>query len=279
MVEVVKACHAGACYGVQRALDMALNAAKRDEDVKSLGPLIHNPQVVAHLEESGVGVADSLEEVHGGTIIIRSHGIGPAMRKSLTETGARIVDATCPHVYRAQRAAADLARSCGTVIVVGDEKHPEVEGLRAYAEDAGGKVLVIGAADQVPADLPKKVGVVVQTTQSEDLLQSVLRAIEAQGVEVELENTICSATTKRQEAAADLAGQVEAIVVIGGHNSSNTTRLYEICKASCPKTFHVETVDELDPEAFAGCRKVGVTAGASTPEDLIAEVVEYLQAL
>lgn len=279
MVAVRKAEFAGACYGVQRALDMALDAAQAGGTVQSLGPLIHNPVMVAQLQESGVQVADSISDITADRVIVRSHGVGPQVRRALDESSAQVVDATCPHVYRAQRAAAELARECGTVIVVGDAKHPEVEGLRAYAQQAGGKVVVAASAQDLPEDLPNVVGVVVQTTQSRQLFDSVLEELSARGIQANVRDTICNATTKRQKAAAELAGQVDAIVVIGGHNSSNTTRLYEICRALCPKTVHIETSVELSPEFFADCKVVGVTAGASTPEDQITQVVEYLRQL
>lgn len=279
MVAVRKAEFAGACYGVQRALDMARDAAREGGTVQSLGPLIHNPVVVAELQESGVQVADSIADITADRVIVRSHGVGPQVRRALDESSAQVVDATCPHVYRAQRAAAELARECGTVIVVGDAKHPEVEGLRAYAEQAGGNVVVAASAEDLPEGLPDVVGVVVQTTQSRQLFDSVLKELSERGIQANVRDTICNATTKRQKAAAELAGQVDAIVVIGGHNSSNTTRLFEICRALCPKTVHIETSAELDQGFFADCETVGVTAGASTPENQITQVVEYLRQL
>lgn len=279
MVQVRKAEFAGACYGVKRALDMARDAAGQPGTVQSLGPLIHNPLVVQQLEDAGVQVAGSTDDITADKVIVRSHGVGPSVRAALDALDAQVVDATCPHVYRAQKAAADLARTCGTVIVVGDAKHPEVEGLREYAEAAGGTVIVAGSADDLPADLPAKVGVVVQTTQKRPLFDGVLAALAQRGVEADTRDTICTATTKRQGAAAELAKQVDAMVVIGGHNSSNTTRLYEICASLCSKTVHIESIDELDAAFFDGCAVVGVTAGASTPEDQIAAVNDWLERL
>ena len=183
MVAVRKAEFAGACYGVQRALDMARDAAREGGTVQSLGPLIHNPVVVAKLQESGVQVADSIADITADRVIVRSHGVGPQVRRALDESSAQVVDATCPHVYRAQRAAAELARECGTVIVVGDAKHPEVEGLRAYAEQAGGNVVVAASAEDLPEGLPDVVGVVVQTTQSRQLFDSVLKELSERGVQ------------------------------------------------------------------------------------------------
>ena len=266
-MRVVKASYAGACYGVQRALDMAVEASASGEGASTLGPLIHNPQVVAELAARGIRAVDGPENVERGSVIIRSHGVTPAVRRAVEERELPLIDATCPHVARAQKAAADLARRCGCVVVVGEEGHPEVEGLVAYAREAGGEVFVVAA----PGDLPAR--------QTREALDAVVEALAARGIRPEVKNTICFATRQRQESAAALADEVDAIVVIGGRNSSNTTRLADICAAACPRTHHVEAPEELDPSWFVGCESVGVTAGASTPEDQIAAIVERLEAL
>ena len=276
-MEVIRSKNAGACYGVQRALDLALKASEGDGSAFTLGPLIHNPQVVANLEARGVLAVKEPEQATHGAIIIRSHGVTPAVRRSVEARGLPVIDATCPHVARAQKAAATLAEECGYVVVVGEEGHPEVEGLVAYAHEAGAQVHVAETAADLPSDLPEHVGVVVQTTQTRDALDDVLEGIRAQGVAAQVKDTVCTATRQRQQAAAELAGQVDAIVVIGGRNSANTTHLAEICAAECPRTHHIESAAELDPAWFAGCTSVGVTAGASTPDDQIDEVVQRLE--
>lgn len=278
-MQAVLAKNAGACYGVQRALDMALDALDAEEPVYTLGPLIHNPGVVAALEERGVLVAESPAEAAGATAIIRSHGVTPQVRDELAACARHVLDATCPHVARAQAAAAELAASGCRVIVVGEPGHPEVEGLRAYAKREGMKVDVVGAPEEVPAGLRAPIGIVVQTTQRRENLEAVVEAVRAQGIEPVVKRTICSATRLRQDAAAELAGRVDAMVVIGGRNSSNTTRLYEICAAACPRALHVESAGELDAAWFAGCKVVGVSAGASTPESQIQAVLARLEAL
>ena len=161
----------------------------------------------------------------------------------------------------------------------GEAGHPEVEGLVACAREAGGQVAVVTEPADLPDGLPAPVGIVVQTTQTRESLDAVVDALVARGIEPQVKNTICFATRQRQEAAAALADEVDAIVVIGGRNSSNTTRLAEVCALTCPRTFHIESADELDPAAFAGCRRVGVTAGASTPENQIAAVEAFLRTL
>ena len=281
-MKVVLAKNAGACYGVKRALDMAHEAARGEGDVYTLGPLIHNPGVVAELAEHHVYVADDIDDIAAApdaTVIIRSHGVTPDVLEKANASGLAVVDATCPHVARAQRGAAELASAGRRVIVVGEKGHPEVEGLRAYAEREGMKVDVVLRPEEVPDGLRAPIGIVVQTTQRAENLEAVVRAVRAQGIEPDVKRTICSATSLRQDAASELAGQVDAMVVIGGRNSSNTTRLAEICRERCPRTFHVEDAGELESSWFAGCASVGVTAGASTPEDQIQAVVAALEAL
>ena len=279
-MRVVRAAYAGACYGVQRALDLALKAVEDGGSAYTLGPLIHNPQVVAQLAERGVRAVDGVEDVAGaGTVVIRSLGVTPAVKRSGAAWGLPRVEATCPHVERAQRAAADLAEQGRHVVVVGEAGHPEVEGLVACAREAGAPVSVVAGPDDLPDTLDGPVGVVVQTTQTREVLDAVVAALEQRGVQLLVKNTICFATRQRQEAAAALADEVDAIVVIGGRNSSNTSRLADICAAACPRTHHIESPDEIDPAWLAGCGAVGVTAGASTPEGQIDAVAAFLEAL
>ena len=271
--------HAGACYGVTRALNLARRAADDGRRASTLGPLIHNPQVVSALERRGIRAVDDAAQVSEGSIIIRSHGVTPQVRREVDARGLPVIDATCPHVSRAQRAAAELAGSCACVVVVGDAGHPEVEGLVACAREAGGRVCVAASAAEVPARLPSPVGVVVQTTQTRAVLDEVTGELRRRGLEPVVRDTVCFATSQRQESAAELARRADAIVVIGGRNSSNTTRLAEICAEACPNTHHIEDVEELSAAWFEGCDLVGVTAGASTPDDQIQAVVSRLEAL
>ena len=275
-MEVVLARHAGACYGVQRALDLAVSVIEEGREARTLGPLIHNPLVVSDLEGRGARVADSVDDIDGGTVIIRSHGVTPGVRNALIARGLEVVDATCPHVARAQAAAAQLAESGCRVLVVGEEGHPEVEGLTECAKEAGGKVDVVSCADDIPEGLYDPVGVVVQTTQMRENLEAIVDALRARGLDPIVRNTICSATRQRQKTAAQVAEVVDAMVVIGGRNSSNTTRLAEICAERCARTHHIESVGELRADMFADCARVGVTAGASTPEDQIQSIVAFL---
>ena len=276
-MEVILADHAGACDGVKRALDLAYEAAGASTGAQTLGPLIHNSGVVKELEEKGIGVASTLDDISADTVIIRSHGVTPEVLDALNEKGCHIIDATCPHVLRAQKAALDLSERGNWVLVLGEKGHPEVDGLKAWAACGGGKVSVVSSIDELPDNLAEPIGIVVQTTQTEELLESITQELANRGLHFELHNTICSATSKRQNAVIELAQNVDAMVVIGGKNSSNTTRLFELCQKYCHLVFHIESIDELDKSSFLDVKTVGIAAGASTPDPQIASVVDCLR--
>jgi 4-hydroxy-3-methylbut-2-enyl diphosphate reductase len=276
-VKVEIARHAGVCYGVERALNLAEEAATQEQTVHTLGPLIHNPQAVMELDELGVKAAAALDEVSDGTLIIRSHGVDPAIIATAESQGLDVVDATCPFVTAAHTCARELAEEGYAVLIVGEEEHPEVEGIMAHA---GGRALVVQSAADLPEKLPsRKVGVVVQTTQSPARLEEVVNALLPSVSEMRVCNTICDATAKRQASAEELAARVDVMIVVGGHNSGNTTRLAEISRSVNSNTHHVETADELDPSWFVDAESVGVTAGASTPDRHMAAVVDAMDAL
>lgn len=277
--EVVRADYAGACYGVQRALDLTLASAETHDAVCTLGPLIHNPQVVADLEARGIRAIEGGEELADDAVVIRSHGVVPEVIDEMNARGIEVIDATCPHVLRAQRAAAQLAREGYHVLVVGEAGHPEVEGILAHARRVGERCTVVGSVEDIPADLQEPVGIVVQTTQSHQKLAEIVDALKARGIEPVVKDTICFATIQRQDAARALAREVDVMLVIGGRNSSNTTRLYEMCQQCCDAVYHIENAREIDPAWFAGVERVGISAGASTPEDQIEEVVSFLETL
>jgi 4-hydroxy-3-methylbut-2-enyl diphosphate reductase len=276
-MEVVLAHYAGACYGVERALSLTAQAAAQYDEVHTLGPLIHNPQVVSELAAQGINEVESVDGAERGVLVIRSHGVAPQVIQAAHEKGLTVVDATCPYVTKAQKAATELRREGYSVVIVGEQGHPEVEAIDAYA---GSESLVVQDPADLPDELPQApLGVVVQTTQNAAHLDAVVQALEQRGAHPLVRNTICFATTQRQESAELLAHEVEAMVVVGGRNSGNTTRLAEICSAVCLNTHHIERPEELDPEWFKGVQKVGVTAGASTPQEQIKAVVAALQQL
>ncbi len=262
-MEVTIAKYAGACFGVERALDIVLKNADQKNNVVTLGPLIHNPKVVADLESKGVRVIEKPDEVDSATLIVRTHGVVPEIIDEAKALGHDVVDATCPYVKKVHLAASKLEDEGYQVIIVGESGHPEVDGIVGHAKGAW----VVGSRVELEQmTLPKKIGVVVQTTQSQNLLQEVVSYLCTRCENLKVINTICQATSERQAAAKDLALECDCMIVIGGKNSANTTRLYEICLQSCSNTHHIETSDELRVEWFKGCNHIGITAGASTPQ-------------
>ena len=267
--------HAGVCYGVERALELAHRAGTDAlPPVHTLGPLIHNPRVVNELEEAGVQMANRLEDIPAGAVIIRAHGVAPVVEDEARERGLSVLDATCPYVKKVHVAAERLRAAGYQVIVVGEAGHAEVEGIMGHAGE--GAVVVSGPEDLDGLKLAPKVGVVVQTTQTDERLAAVVSALLPRTREVRVVNTICKATHERQESAAELAARADVMVVIGGRNSGNTRRLAQICTAACPRTYHIESADEIDPSWFVDAELVGVTAGASTPERHIREVIDRI---
>lgn len=277
-IKVKSAKIAGYCYGVERALKLTEKALENQpRPIYTLGPLIHNPQVVEQLKKRGVQPLDDFSKVRSGTVIIRSHGIDPKVVNQLRSRGAAIVDATCPFVKKAQRRAAELVRDGYSLLVVGEREHPEIAGILAHA---GGDVLVVEKNEDLK-DLKrkKKIGVVVQTTQPIEHLVEVVSDILKVASEVKIFNTICGATSKRQKAARELSQSVDLMIVVGGKNSANTTRLAQICQSMNPRTHHIETADEVEPQWFADALSVGVTAGASTPALILKRVVDKIESL
>lgn len=275
-VHIQIASEAGACYGVERALRMAEDAAKTSPvPVHTLGPLIHNPRVVADLALKGVTVVDSPEESAGDTLLLRTHGVTPNEERRARKLCHDVLDATCPFVKKVHLAASRLYREGYQVVVVGEAGHPEVEATLPHAPGA----VVVGDASEV-ADLPacKKIGVVVQTTQSRSNLERVVSALLGRAEEVRVVNTICDATSGHQGACAELAARADVMIVIGGRISANTKRLTEIAAELCPRTYHIEGADELDPSWLDGAGLIGITAGASTPASQIDAVRSAIEA-
>jgi 4-hydroxy-3-methylbut-2-enyl diphosphate reductase len=271
-MEIILAKSAGFCFGVKRATQMAFEASAEHEQICSLGPIIHSPQMVQKLAEKGVAVVDQVGEIPEGAVIIRSHGVTADEMQAVLARDLSVVDATCPFVKKAQEYAARLAAEGYTVVVIGEADHPEVQGIVSYAKAA--KVQVV--ANAVEADkLPRlgRVGIVAQTTQSFENLRQVTDICLEKCQELHVFNTICDATTVRQNEAQAIARQVDVMLVIGGFNSANTSRLAHICREIQPASHHLETADDVRRDWFLGAGRVGITAGASTPRWLIDEVV------
>lgn len=268
--EVEIAQDAGACYGVMRALKMANEAALQEGRKHTLGPLIHNPRVVDKLAASGVGVANSLEEAREGTLILRSHGTAPQIVQEAHDCGFNVVDATCPYVSKVQRRARELGEEGYGVVIIGEPGHAEVEGIRAWGGEA--VVAVADTPEKLPCELPVKLGVVIQTTQSEEHVNAVLDCLRSRVSELRVEKTVCFATQKRQQSCAELASRADAMIVVGGRNSGNTTRLFEIAQSKCANSHHIEAAEEIDSAWLERVALVGITAGASTPAEHIESV-------
>lgn len=270
--------HAGYCYGVQRALKLALEATTSStKPIHTLGPIIHNPQVVESLKKQGVNAVSSVDEVNSGTVIIRTHGVDPKIIKKVKNRGLGLIDATCPFVAKAQQRAADLVKEGYNIVIIGERNHPEVAGLLAYANNQA--IVVESAKELKNVEVMGKTGVVVQTTQSLENLESILDALLFKTKDLKVYNTICNATSQRQEAAAELSKQVDLMLVVGGKNSANTTRLTQICTKNNKKTHHIETADEINELWLNGIGHIGITAGASTPDWIVQEVIDRLETL
>lgn len=278
-MQVLLADEYGFCFGVERAVEMVEEAVGRGDTVRSLGPLIHNEQEMQRLGRHGVTtVSDPIQIKRGETAVIRAHGVTPEVQRELEELASKVVDATCPFVTRVQKLAARAAAENRHVIVVGSPDHPEMIGVKGYAPE---HAFVIRDASEVAA-LPRlrRPLVVSQTTIKAQTFFDTAEAIKTKtDDEVQVVNTICSATRDRQDAARALAGMVDAFYIIGGRHSSNSVKLLAVCKEQCEKSFLIETEDEINAADLAGAERVGVTAGASTPQWLIAKVVEHINAL
>ena len=276
-MNIMTAGKAGFCFGVKRAIQIAFDTAKADPTgVFTLGPIIHNPQVVEKLKREGVGVLDSLENFDGvRVVIVRSHGISPAVYEELNSKNITIIDATCPFVKKAQGYAWSLNEEGYQVVIVGEEAHPEVQGILGYA---GGNAVVLDKDAQIDHfSIKPKIGIIAQTTQSFGNLQWVVNALLPRVAELKVYNTTCNATRKRQLEAVELAGHVNLMFVVGGKNSANTKRLKTICEEKGVHVYHVETAEEIKPEWLEGIETVGVTGGASTPDWIIQQVERRLQ--
>jgi 4-hydroxy-3-methylbut-2-en-1-yl diphosphate reductase len=277
-MEVKIAKTAGFCWGVRRTVDKVMEVADQVRGpVVTLGPIIHNPQAVQRMHEKGVGTVERVEEVREGTtVVVRTHGAQKRELELAQHRGLEVVDGTCPYVKYPQAMAERLSREGYHVVIVGDADHAEVKGVVSYAE---GPCTVVKPGGVIPAVVASKVAVIAQTTCIGAEFERVVGALALRHKEVRAVNTICNDTDERQADARSLAAEVDAVVVVGGKNSANTRHLAEICRAIQPRTWHVETREELQPSWFEGCRVVGVSAGASTPDWVVEGVVERLELL
>jgi 4-hydroxy-3-methylbut-2-enyl diphosphate reductase len=278
-VSIQKARELGFCFGVRRAIELIETANTEHGDISTLGPIVHNETVVSRLENLGVRAVNDLSELQGETIAIASHGASPALLEEIRHKGLNVIDTTCPIVSSAQRAAKSLAEEGFGVIIFGESSHPEVKGLMSWAGE--GAVATLGGEELSTIELPRRLGILSQTTQSitqyNEFIHSGLTAAFPYVHEVRIINTLCTETQKRQQAAVELANISDLMVVIGGRNSANTKRLADVC-SPIVETYLIETACELQDDWFLGKEHVGITAGASTPDEAIEAVIAQVEA-
>ncbi|MCR5467343.1 MAG: 4-hydroxy-3-methylbut-2-enyl diphosphate reductase [Lachnospiraceae bacterium] len=281
-MEVILAENAGFCFGVKRAVETVYNEIEKNKsNVYTYGPIIHNEQVVKDLEEKGVKAIDDinvLKKCEKGTVVIRSHGVGEDVYKELEDNGFEIVDATCPFVKKIHKAVKEYSSKGYQIIITGNPDHPEVQGIIGWGDKD--KITVIqNAEDAHSLSFPKgtDVCIVSQTTFNHNKFQDLVEIVDKKGYNKFVLNTICNATEVRQKEAAKVSSKVDAMIVIGGKNSSNTQKLFEICKNECENTYYIQTLDDLSIRDTGNISNVGITAGASTPNNIIEEVQKYVR--
>ncbi|WP_238483690.1 bifunctional 4-hydroxy-3-methylbut-2-enyl diphosphate reductase/30S ribosomal protein S1 [Anaerosporobacter faecicola] len=266
---------AGFCFGVKRAVDTVYQQINKQEQVYTFGPIIHNEEVVKDLENKGVIVIPNLEElnkVRKGTIVIRSHGVSKAVQEQIEKAGLTVIDATCPFVKKIHRIVAEESENGKDIMIIGNASHPEVQGICGWSKVPVSVIESFDDANNFTLENGKKLCIVAQTTFSYKKFKDLVEIISKKGYDILVLNTICNATEERQTEARELATQSDAMIVIGGKNSSNTQKLYEICKNECEDTYYIQTLSDLDLNQFKSFRSVGITAGASTPNNIIKEV-------
>ena len=275
-MKIIIAKTAGFCMGVRRAVDMVLEApGSQPEPISTYGPLIHNPQVLNLLKEKGINSLDHIPRAGTGTTMIRAHGVPPQAQRDLEKAGFKVINATCPRVIRVQTIIRKHTEKGYASIIIGDSDHPEVLGLKGYAGNRGH---VVGSLAELDALPPFDQAIIVaQTTQNTGLYDRVKKWAAAQRPHYKVYDTICDSTSKRQAEISELASRVDAIIVVGGHNSGNTLRLAEIARRTGKPTYHIETEEELDLGALAGAETIGITAGASTPNWMIRKICRVLE--
>ena len=280
-MRIEKADRTGFCFGVKRAFDILERLARERGAVETLGAVVHNQQVLQKLAEIGVRVATDMDDIRGDTVVTSSHGVNPALEEELIARGINVISTTCPFVRRAQMAARRLADSGFFVVVYGDADHPEVKGILGWAKGKG--IATIDEKDIATLDnLPRRLGILSQTTQVPaqfvGFVKKLIDSTLTKDSEIRVIDTICHDIRERQAAALELAQRVNLMLVIGGRNSANTRHLAEL-SATAARTYQIETAEEIQPSWLQGCEGVGVTAGASTSEQTVDEVLERLKSI
>ena len=288
-MEVIVAEHAGFCFGVTKAVETVYDQIKTEDGthIYTFGPIIHNETVVRDLEKKGVKVIENVRELEEmaaasggkmeGTIVIRSHGVTREVQAEIEKSGLKVIDATCPFVKRIHRIVDEESKKGKSIIVVGSASHPEVEGIVSYA---GERVSVVAGPEEAlkfSGDKDEEYTIVAQTTFNKNKFKETIEIFENNVYNINVVNTICNATDERQSEAEEIASKADAMIVIGGANSSNSRKLYDICSEKCKNTYFIQTLEDLHLDLPEHVKLVGITAGASTPKNIIEEVQNYVR--
>lgn len=281
-MEVKLAKSAGFCFGVKKAMEKVYEQIEHAQGKKiyTYGPIIHNEEVVKELAAKGVEVISSLEELdtkEKGILIIRSHGVAKEVQEKMTAAGFIVIDATCPFVKRIHKIVEKESALGHKIVIIGNPVHPEVEGIKGWCKEDVSIIETMEEAKAFVAEKEKKICIVSQTTFNYNKFKDIVEIFKKRGYDINVVNTICNATQERQTEAREIAAQADAMVVIGGTHSSNSKKLYEICKGECENTHFIQTLDDLYLELPKSVRLVGITAGASTPNNIIEEVQNYVR--
>lgn len=279
-MEVILAESAGFCFGVKRAVEKVYEQAAIGKKIYTFGPIIHNEEVVKDLENKGVTVIETEEELTSlteGTVVIRSHGVSKHICDLIEQSGLECVDATCPFVKRIHNIVEKESAAGKKIIIIGNAGHPEVEGIMGWSHTPASVIESAEEADNFSCNKDEMLCIVSQTTFNYNKFKELVEIFQKKGYNVNVVNTICNATEERQTKAREIAARVDAMIVIGGKHSSNTRKLYEICKEKCANTYFIQTLDDLHLELPETAALVGITAGASTPNNIIEEVQNYVR--
>ena len=278
-MEVILAKTSGFCFGVRRAVDTVYEQTGRKDKIYTYGPIIHNEEVVKDLEDKGEKVLNSMEELEAldeGTIIIRSHGVPKTICERIAAKGLECIDATCPFVKRIHKIVEKESENGRRIIIIGNDGHPEVEGIKGWSKTPAVVIESQEEATEFRAETGEKLCIVSQTTFNYKKFKDLVEIFQKKGYDIIVANTICNATEERQKEALELAARADVMIVIGGTHSSNTRKLYELCKSECENTYYIQTLEDLQLELPNSVELVGITAGASTPNKIIEEVQNYV---
>ena len=279
-MEVLLAKSAGFCFGVKRAVEKVYEQLGEKEEIYTYGPIIHNEEVVKDLEMKGVRVIEGEEELQGltkGTLVIRSHGVSRRIYELIEKNGLNCIDVTCPFVKRIHQIVEKESQQGKKIVIIGNAGHPEVEGIRGWSSTPAAVIGSVEEAQTFTLDAGESLCIVSQTTFNYNKFKELVEIFQKRGYNVNVVNTICNATEERQKEAGEIAHKVDAMIVIGGRHSSNTQKLFEICREKCKATYFIQTLDDLQLELPKTATLVGITAGASTPNNIIEEVQNYVR--